>query len=278
MTRSADEPFTLYGLIAESIRNRRRARRDRISSQPGQRISPTVRRSSRPMSSSPSISSRRKVGPSSGRPSASSGASRRPTSGRCGTSTFPAPTTGSCRLFSRSCRCWSHAHTDAEHFEDQTLQIPAGVRSLSGRGGGPGRAARARTRSQLLGPEPADRKGPPQFRYDPHRLLPRRERDFEAFKAGLIDYRFQGRRHALAVPVRFPRCEGRARRHDVHSRRPAQGRFRLGLPIRGAACSPTRGCARRWPLFSTSSGSTPIFTGAYRRSEGFFDDSELSSD
>ena len=56
MTRSDDEPFTLYGLIAKSLETNDAAGQDRLPSRSGRRISRTAPRSPRPMSSSPSIS------------------------------------------------------------------------------------------------------------------------------------------------------------------------------------------------------------------------------
>ena len=95
MARSADEPFTLYGLIAKSLETDE-ARDACLSTSirpPGSRME---RRSPRPTSSSPSISSRPRAGRSSAPPSGWSKPSMRPTIGPW-LMIFPAPTTASCR-------------------------------------------------------------------------------------------------------------------------------------------------------------------------------------
>ena len=123
----------------------------------------------------------------------------------------------------------SRAHTDAEHFEDQTLQIPVAS--------GPYRVAEVKPGERLVlerdpnywGRDLPVSKG--LYNFDTIRIDYFRDATamFEAFKAGLIDYRVEDDVDALAVRIRFSRREGRARRQGRDPQRPAEGRLGLRL-------------------------------------------------
>ena len=142
----------------------------------------------------------------------------------------------------------SRSHTDAEHFEDQTLAIPVGSGPYRVVEVKPGQRLVLDARPRLLGARPAGHARPLQFRRDPHRLLPRRERDVRGLQGGPLSTsasrttRRAGFRATISPPRAtdaFVKAYGRLR--------PAQGRRRLRLQHAARRCSPTCACARRWP-------------------------------
>ena len=96
--------------------------------------------------------------------------------------------------------------------QDQLRQAPC-QRPLRGRGGFAGRQHRAEAEPQLLGPEPPGHARPVQFRHDPHRLLSRQHR------------------HVGSLPQGAVRRDGRQR---FHRRREMGGRLRFSGRAAGA--------------------------------------------
>ena len=172
----------------------------------------------------------------------------------------------------------SRAHTDAEHFEDQTLQIPVAPAPIGSRRSSPGERLVLKRDPNYWARDLPISSG--LYNFDTIRIDYFRDATamFEAFKAGLIDFRIEEDATRWRSEYDFPAVEGRPHRHGHRPERPAEGRLGLRLQHAPRASSPTRGCARRSHRCSTSSGSTPIsIAGAFKRSEGFFDDSDLSS-
>ena len=171
----------------------------------------------------------------------------------------------------------SRAHTDADHFEDQTLQIPVSS--------GPYRVAEVQPGQRLVlrrDPNYWARDLPITrglYNFDEIRIDYYRDASalFEAFKAGIYDFRIEddatrwrdgynlaavrdGRIVKRAVPNGLPKgVSGFA----FNTRRPlfVDPRVREGLAM----------------MFDFAWINANLYAGVYTRSRGFFDDSELSS-
>ncbi len=171
----------------------------------------------------------------------------------------------------------SRAHTDAEHFEDQTLQIPVGS--------GPYRVAEVEPGQRLVlrrDPNYWARDLPVTrglYNFDEIHIDYYRDASsmFEAFKAGLYDYRVEddptrwrngydlpavrdGRIVKQSIPYNLPKgISGFA----FNTRRPifADPHVREGLAM----------------MFDFEWINANLYAGVYTRSRSFFDDSELSS-
>src|SRR5271167_2615767 len=171
----------------------------------------------------------------------------------------------------------SRAHTDAEHFEDQTLQIPVAS--------GPYRIAEVTPGQRLVlkrNPDYWARDLPVSkglYNFDEIRIDYFRDATamFEAFKAGLIDYRSEDDVTRWRAEYDFP---------AVKDGRVVKAAIPNGLPkgVSGFAFNSRR------PMFADPGVrealasmfdfewiNANLYAGAYRRSEGFFDDSDLSS-
>ncbi len=171
----------------------------------------------------------------------------------------------------------SRAHTDAEHFDDQTLQLPVAS--------GPYRVAEVKPGERLVlqrDPNYWGRDLPVSrglYNFDTIRIDYFRDATamFEAFKAGLIDYRVEDDTRRWRSEYDFPAAkDGRIVKAAIPNDLPKG--------VSGFAYNTRR------PLFADSGVrealasmfdfewiNANLFAGAYRRSEGFFDDSELSS-
>ena len=171
----------------------------------------------------------------------------------------------------------SRAHTDADHFEDQTLQLPVSS--------GPYRVAEVQPGQRLVlrrDPNYWARDLPITrglYNFDEIRIDYYRDASalFEAFKAGIYDFRIEddatrwrdgynlaavrdGRIVKRAVPNGLPKgVSGFA----FNTRRPlfVDPRVREGLAM----------------MFDFEWINVNLYAGVYTRSRGFFDDSELSS-
>jgi len=171
----------------------------------------------------------------------------------------------------------SRLHTDAEHFEDQTLAIPVAS--------GPYRVAEVKPGERLVlkrDPNYWGRDLPVSrglYNFDQIRIDYFRDATamFEAFKAGLIDYRVEDDVTRWRSEYNFPAAKGG---------RIVKAAIPNGLPkgVSGFAFN-----TRRQPfadvrvrealasMFDFEWINANLYAGAYVRSEGFFDDSELSS-
>jgi len=275
MIRSDDEPFTLYGLIAESLETD--AARDRIVF----RLNPSARFSDGSPVTSADVLFTFNLLKAKGRPQ------QRAAFGLVKSADAPDARTVRFDLAGADDRelpltlaimpVLSSAHTDPEHFEDQTLQIPVAS--------GPYRVAQVIPGQRLVlkrNPDYWGRDLPVSkglYNFDEIRIDYFRDATamFEAFKAGLIDYRVEddvirwrseynfaaakdGRLIKAAIPNGLPKgVSGFA----FNTRRPMFANPR----VREALAS----------MFDFEWINANLYAGAYRRSEGFFDDSELSS-
>lgn len=171
----------------------------------------------------------------------------------------------------------SKAHTDAEHFDDQTLQFPVAsgpyvIASIK-----PGQSLVLRRNPNYWGKDLPTTRG--LYNFDEIDIDYYRDPAsmFEAFKAGLYDFRVEtdpalwlngydfpalrrGRVVRQVIPIRLPKgMEGFA----FNTRRPifADPRIREALAT----------------MFDFEWINAEYYGGAYRRARSFFDDSELSA-
>jgi peptide/nickel transport system substrate-binding protein len=171
----------------------------------------------------------------------------------------------------------SRAHTDADHFEDQTLQIPIGS--------GPYRVAEVKSGERLVLERDPDwwAKNLPitrgLYNFDSIRIDYFRDATamFEAFKAGLIDYRIEDNTTRWRSQYDFPAAkDGRVIRAAIPNRLP-KGVSGFAFNLRRAPFADVRVREALASMFDFEWINANMFGGAYRRSEGFFDDSDLSS-
>jgi peptide/nickel transport system substrate-binding protein len=171
----------------------------------------------------------------------------------------------------------SSAHTDAERFADQTLQIPLGSGPYKVAEVVPGQRLTLERDTDYWGRDLPINRG--LYNFDEIRIDYFRDAAamFEAFKAGLYDFRLEddptrwrdgydfpaardGRVLRLTVPYGLPKgISGFA----FNTRRPifAEPRAREGLAT----------------MFDFEWINANLYAGVYKRSKSFFDDSELSA-
>src|SRR6202020_518904 len=171
----------------------------------------------------------------------------------------------------------SRAHTDAEHFEDQTLQIPVGS--------GPYRVTEVKPGERLVLERDPNywAKDLPIARglYNFDRIRIDYYRDatamFEAFKAGLIDYRVEDDPNRWRNEYNFAAAkDGRVLRAAISSGLP-KGVSGFAFNTRRPVFADARVREALASMFDFEWINANLYDGAYKRSEGFFDDSELSS-
>jgi len=275
MYRTADEPFTLYGLIARRIATDEARDRVTFTLDPRAHFSDGA-----PITAADVLFTFRLLR-DKGRPQ------QRAAYALVKASLAPDPYTVSFDLAGANDRelpltlalmpVLAAAHTDAEHFEDQTLALPFGS--------GPYKVEEVRPGERLVlrrDPGYWARDLPVTrglYNFDEIRIDYFRDAVamFEAFKAGLTDFRIEDDATRWRSGYDFPAArDGRIIRTVV----------RDGLPkgVSGFAFN-----IRRWPFTSISvrEAFTSMFDfewinaylygGLFRRSVGFFDDSELSS-
>src|SRR5271167_5018952 len=169
------------------------------------------------------------------------------------------------------------AHTDAEHFEDQTLQIPVGS--------GPYRVVDVKPGERLVlerDPNYWARNLPITrglYNFDSIRIDYFRDATamFEAFKAGLIDYRVEDDTNRWRTGYDFPAArDGRIIKAAIPSGLP-KGVSGFAFNLRRAPFADVRVREALASMFDFEWINANLFAGAYKRSEGFFDDSQLSS-
>jgi peptide/nickel transport system substrate-binding protein len=275
MVRSDDEPFTLYGLIAETLETD--AARDRIVFH----LNPAAHFSDGSPITSADVLFTFDLLRAKGRPQQRAAYALVKSVDAPDQRTVRFDLTGAddreLPLTLALMPVLSRAHTDAKHFEDQTLETPIAS--------GPYRVAEVRPGQRLVlkrdpgywGRDLPVSKG--LYNFDEIRIDYFRDATamFEAFKAGLIDYRVESdvtrRRSEYNFPaVRAGHVVTAAIPNDLpkgvsgfafNTRRP----IFADLRVREALAS----------MFDFEWINANLFAGAYKRSEGFFDDSELSS-
>jgi peptide/nickel transport system substrate-binding protein len=275
MTRSADEPFTLYGLIAKSVETD--AQRDEVVFH----LDPAARFSDGTPITSADVMFSFRLLKAKGRPQQRAAFSL--------VKSIEAPDDWTVRydlsgandrelpLTLAIMPVLSRAHTDAEHFEDQTLEIPVGS--------GPYRVAEVKPGERLVLERDPNywAKDLPISRglhnFDRIRIDYYRDATamFEAFKAGLIDYRVEDDTNRWRNEYDFPAAkDGRIVKAAIPSGLP-KGVSGFAFNTRRPAFADARVREALASMFDFEWINANLFGGAYKRSEGFFDDSELSS-
>ena len=275
MTRSADEPFTLYGLIAKSIETN--AARDKVVFH----LDPAAKFSDGSPITSADVVFTFNLLKAKGRPQQRAAFSL--------VKSIDAPDDYTVRydlsgandrelpLTLAIMPVLSRAHIDAEHFEDQTLQIPVGS--------GPYRVAEVKPGERLVLERDPNywAKDLPISRglYNFDRIRIDYYRDatamFEAFKAGLIDYRVEDDTNRWRNEYDFPAArDGRVIKAAIPSGLP-KGVSGFAFNTRRPPFADVRVREALASMFDFEWINANLFAGAYKRSEGFFDDSELSS-
>jgi peptide/nickel transport system substrate-binding protein len=275
MARSADEPFTLYGLIAKSLETD--AARDQVIFH----LDPSARFSDGTPITSADVVFTFNLLKAKGRPQ------QRAAFGLVKAVDAPDDRTVRFDLSGANDRelpltlaimpVLSRAHIDAEHFEDQTLQIPVGS--------GPYRVAELKPGERLVlerDPNYWAKDLPISrglYNFDSIRIDYYRDATamFEAFKAGLIDYRLEDDTTRWRGEYDFPAArDGRIVRAAVESRLP-KGVSGFAFNLRRAPFVEVRVREALASMFDFEWINANLYGGAYKRSEGFFDDSDLSS-
>ena len=275
MARSADEPFTLYGLIAKSIETN--AARDHVVFH----LDPAARFSDGTPITSADVVFTFNLLKAKGRPQ------QRAAFSLVKSIDAPDDWTVAYDLSGANDRelpltlaimpVLSRAHTDAEHFEDQTLQIPVGS--------GPYRVTEVKPGERLVLERNPDywAKDLPisrgLYNFDEIRIDYYRDATamFEAFKAGLIDYRVEDDTTRWRNEYDFPAAkDGRIVKAAIESRLP-KGVSGFAFNTRRLMFADPRVREALASMFDFEWINANLFDGAYKRSEGFFDDSELSS-
>jgi peptide/nickel transport system substrate-binding protein len=275
MTRSTDEPFTLYGLIARSIETD--DARDRVVFH----LDPRAHFSDGGPIAAADVLFTFQLLKEKGRPQQRAAYSLVKSIDAPDSETVRFDLTGAgdreLPLTLALMPVLSRAHTDAEHFEDQTLALPVAS--------GPYRVVEVEPGQRLVlrrDPDYWARDLPISrglYNFDEIRIDYFRDATamFEAFKAGLYDFRVEddATRWLTGYDFRTAR-DGRIVKHA----------FPVGLPkgISGFAFN-TRRPIFADPRVREALGTVfdfewidaNLYSGVYKRSRSFFDDSELSS-
>ena len=275
MIRSDDEPFTLYCLIAESIETD--PARDRVTF----RLNPAARFSDGSPITSADVLFTFNLLKAKGRPQ------QRAAFSLVRSADAPDPLTVRFDLMGANDRelpltlaimpVLSRASTDAEHFEDQTLKIPVAS--------GPYRIASATPGERLVlkrDPDYWARDLPVSrglYNFDEIRIDYFRDATamFEAFKAGLIDYRVEDDVSRWRSEYDFPAAkDGRVVKAEIPNGLP-KGVSGFAFNTRRPLFADPHVREALASMFDFEWINANLYAGGYRRSQGFFDDSELSS-
>jgi peptide/nickel transport system substrate-binding protein len=171
----------------------------------------------------------------------------------------------------------SRAHIDAEHFEDQTLNIPVGSGPYRVAGVTPGERLVLERDPNYWGRDLAVSKG--LYNFDTIRIDYFRDATamFEAFKAGLINYRIEEDATRWRSEYDFPAArDGRIVKAAIPNGLP-KGVSGFAFNTRRAVFADPRVREALASMFDFEWINANLYAGAFKRSQGFFDDSELSS-
>jgi peptide/nickel transport system substrate-binding protein len=275
MIRSDDEPFTLYGLIAESLETD--AARDRVVFH----LNPAARFSDGSPITSDDVLFTFDLLKTKGRPQqrAAFGLVRNVDAPDAHTVRFDLAGANDRELPMTLAimPVLSRAHTDAEHFEDQTLAIPVAS--------GPYRIAEISPGERLVlkrNPDYWARDLPVSrglYNFDEIRIDYFRDATamFEAFKAGLIDYRAEDDVRRWRSEYDFPAArDGRVLKAAIPNGLP-KGVSGFAFNTRRPPFADPKVREALASMLDFEWINANLYAGAYRRSQGFFDDSELSS-
>jgi peptide/nickel transport system substrate-binding protein len=275
MVRSSDEPFTLYGLIAKSLQTN--AARDRLVFH----LDPAAHFSDGAPITSADVLFTFNLLKAKGRPQQRAAYSLVKSVDAPDDLTVRFDLSGAndreLPLTLAIMPVLSRAHTDPAHFEDQTLQIPVGS--------GPYRVAEVTPGERLVLQRDADYWGRDLpvsrglYNFDTIRIDYYRDATamFEAFKAGLIDYRVEDDVARWRSEYDFPAVkDGRILKAVIPNDLP-KGVSGFAFNTRRPLFADPGVREALASMFDFEWINANLFAGAYKRSEGFFDDSELSS-
>jgi peptide/nickel transport system substrate-binding protein len=275
MTRSADEPFTLYGLIARSIET------DPARTHVVFHLDPGARFSDGGAVTAADVAFTFALLKDKGRPQ------QRSALNLVKSVETPDALTVRCDLTGANDRelpmilalmpVLSRAHTDAEHFDEQTLQIPISS--------GPYVVAEVKPGERLVlkrDPNYWARDLPVNrglYNFEEIRIDYYRDATamFEAFKAGLYDFRIETDPTRWRTGYDFPALrDGRIIKQAVANGLP-KGMEGFAFNTRRPMFTDPRVREALAMMFDFEWINANLYGGAYRRSKSFFDDSELAS-
>jgi peptide/nickel transport system substrate-binding protein len=171
----------------------------------------------------------------------------------------------------------SRAHTDAERFEDQTLQIPVASGPYRVEEVEPGRRLALRRDPNYWARDLPIARG--LYNFDEIRIDYYRDAAamFEAFKAGLYDFRIEDDPTRWLGGYDFPAArDGRILKLTLPYGLP-KGVSGFAFNARRAIFSDPRAREGLATMFDFEWINANLYGGVYKRSLSFFDDSELSS-
>jgi peptide/nickel transport system substrate-binding protein len=275
MTRSADEPFTLYGLIARSIETD--DARDRVAFH----LDPAAHFSDGERITAADVVFSFNLLKAKGLPS------QRAAYALVRSVETPDDETVAFDLAGADDRelplilaimpVLSREHTDAEHFEDQTLQIPVASGPYRVAEVEPGRRLALRRDPNYWARDLPITRG--LYNFDEIRIDYYRDASamFEAFKAGLYDFRIEDDPTRWLAGYDFPAArDGRVLKAVVPYGLP-KGMSGFAFNTRRAIFADPRAREGLATMFDFEWINANLYGGAYKRSRSFFDDSELSS-
>jgi peptide/nickel transport system substrate-binding protein len=275
MARSADEPFTLYGLIAQSIETD--DARDRVVFH----LNPAAHFSDGTKIVAADVLFTFNLLKEKGLPS------QRAAYALVGSADAPDELTVRFDLAGAGDRelplilalmpVLSPAHTDAAHFEDQTLQIPVGAGPYKVAAVVPGqRLTLVRDPHYWARDLPITRG---LYNFDEIRIDYYRDASamFEAFKAGLVDFRLEDDPTRWRDGYDFPAArDGRVLRESLPYGLP-KGISGFAFNTRRPIFADPRAREGLATMFDFEWINANLYAGVYKRSKSFFDDSELSA-
>jgi peptide/nickel transport system substrate-binding protein len=275
MTRSTDEPFTLYGLIARSIETD--DARDRVVFH----LDPRAHFSDGGPITAADVLFTFQLLKEKGRPQQRAAYSLVKSIDAPDDETVRYDLTGAgdreLPLTLALMPVLSRAHTDAEHFEDQTLALPVAS--------GPYRVVEVVPGQRLVlrrDPNYWARDLPISrglYNFDEIRIDYFRDATamFEAFKAGLYDFRVEDDPTRWLTGYDFPAArDGRVVKHAFPVGIP-KGMSGFAFNTRRPIFADPRVREALATVFDFEWIDANLYSGAYKRSRSFFDDSELSS-
>jgi peptide/nickel transport system substrate-binding protein len=275
MTRSADEPFTLYGLIAQSIETN--AARDFVVFH----LDPRAKFSDGGPLTSQDVAFTFNLLKEKGRPQ------QRAALNLVRSVETPDPLTVRCDLAGANDRelpmilalmpVLSRLHTDADHFDEQTLQIPVSSGPYVVAEVKPGERLVLRRDPHYWGRDLPINRG--LYNFDEIRIDYYRDATamFEAFKAGLYDFRIETDPTRWRDGYDFPALrDGRIIRETIANGLP-KGMDGFAFNTRRPLFADARVREALAMMFDFEWIDANLYGGVYRRSRSFFDDSELAS-
>lgn len=275
MMRSADEPFTLYGLIARTIET------DAARSYVIFHLDPHAKFSDGGAITSQDVAFTFNLLKEKGRPQ------QRAALALVRSVETPDPLTVRCDLTGANDRelpmilalmpVLSRQRTDAAHFDEQTLQIPIGSGPYVISEVTPGERLTLKRNPDYWARDLPIMRG--LFNFDEIRIDYYRDAGamFEAFKAGLYDFRIETDPTRWRNGYDFPALrDGRVVRQAIPNGLP-KGVDGFAFNTRRAEFADARVREALAMMFDFEWINAKLYGGVYRRSVGFFDDSELSS-